>query len=227
MKRALLLLLAAPAAVAQQDYTATTAASGLQINGYADVGFAVAEGDGTSFAPGDTRIPADYGTDTFATAVNTRGDVASTDARGRFVNGFLPRSMNMGGQPSVLLNTFDLDLKYAAATAPILLFSRIQLLPRYGANGNETRVLVLTTFELDEYVFGALRAGASGFLLKGGEPADLLLAVRVVASGESLLAPSVACKPSTPRSHDSRKPFRTSRKLCCKPVPKPRRATAP
>jgi DNA-binding NarL/FixJ family response regulator len=56
---------------------------------------------------------------------------------------------------------------------------------------NDTRVLVLTTFELDEYVFGALRAGASGFLLKGGEPADLLLAVRVVASGESLLAPSV------------------------------------
>jgi DNA-binding NarL/FixJ family response regulator len=54
-----------------------------------------------------------------------------------------------------------------------------------------TRVLVLTTFELDEYVFGALRAGASGFLLKGGEPADLLTAVRVVAAGESLLAPSV------------------------------------
>jgi DNA-binding NarL/FixJ family response regulator len=55
----------------------------------------------------------------------------------------------------------------------------------------DTRVLVLTTFELDEYVFGALRAGASGFLLKGGEPADLLLAIRVVATGESLLAPSV------------------------------------
>jgi DNA-binding NarL/FixJ family response regulator len=55
----------------------------------------------------------------------------------------------------------------------------------------DTRVLVLTTFELDEYVFGALRAGASGFLLKGGEPADLLQAVRVVATGESLLAPSV------------------------------------
>jgi DNA-binding NarL/FixJ family response regulator len=53
------------------------------------------------------------------------------------------------------------------------------------------RVLVLTTFELDEYVFGALRAGASGFLLKGGEPADLLTAVRTVAAGESLLAPSV------------------------------------
>ncbi len=54
-----------------------------------------------------------------------------------------------------------------------------------------TRVLVLTTFELDEFVFGALRAGASGFLLKGGEPAELLRAVRTVAAGESLLAPSV------------------------------------
>jgi DNA-binding NarL/FixJ family response regulator len=56
---------------------------------------------------------------------------------------------------------------------------------------SNTRVLVLTTFELDEYVFGALDAGASGFLLKGGEPADLVHAIRVVADGESLLAPSV------------------------------------
>jgi DNA-binding NarL/FixJ family response regulator len=52
-------------------------------------------------------------------------------------------------------------------------------------------VLVLTTFELDEYVFGALRAGASGFLLKDVEPADLVTAVRVVAAGEALLAPRV------------------------------------
>ena len=56
---------------------------------------------------------------------------------------------------------------------------------------SSTRILVLTTFELDEYVFGALRAGASGFLLKGGEPADLLSAIRLVAAGEALLAPSV------------------------------------
>ncbi|MDQ6817233.1 MAG: response regulator transcription factor [Actinomycetota bacterium] len=56
---------------------------------------------------------------------------------------------------------------------------------------NHTRVLVLTTFELDEYVFAALHAGASGFLLKGGEPADLIRAIRVVAGGDSLLAPSV------------------------------------
>jgi len=54
-----------------------------------------------------------------------------------------------------------------------------------------TRVLVLTTFELDEYVFGALDAGASGFLLKGGEPADLINAIRVIAAGDALLAPSV------------------------------------
>jgi DNA-binding NarL/FixJ family response regulator len=52
-----------------------------------------------------------------------------------------------------------------------------------------TRVIVLTTFELDEYVFGALRAGAAGFLLKDVEPAALVEAVRVVAGGEALLAP--------------------------------------
>jgi len=55
-----------------------------------------------------------------------------------------------------------------------------------------TRVLILTTFDLDEYVFGALRAGASGFLLKDTPPADLLAAVRVVAAGEGLLAPTAA-----------------------------------
>ena len=52
-----------------------------------------------------------------------------------------------------------------------------------------TRVVVLTTFELDEYVFGALRAGAAGFLLKDIEPADLVDGVRTVAAGEALLIP--------------------------------------
>jgi DNA-binding NarL/FixJ family response regulator len=52
-----------------------------------------------------------------------------------------------------------------------------------------TRVVVLTTFELDEYVFGALRAGAAGFLLKDIEPADLVDGVRIVAAGEALLIP--------------------------------------
>ncbi|HEX4258641.1 MAG TPA: response regulator transcription factor [Streptosporangiaceae bacterium] len=53
------------------------------------------------------------------------------------------------------------------------------------------RVLILTTFDLDEYVYAALRAGASGFLLKDTDPADLLTAIRVVAAGDALLAPSI------------------------------------
>jgi DNA-binding NarL/FixJ family response regulator len=53
------------------------------------------------------------------------------------------------------------------------------------------RVIILTTFDLDDYVFAALRAGASGFLLKDTLPADLLTAIRVVAAGDALLAPSI------------------------------------
>ncbi|MBS4754616.1 response regulator transcription factor [Nocardioides sp. zg-ZUI104] len=56
---------------------------------------------------------------------------------------------------------------------------------------NDVRVVMLTTFELDEYVFEALRLGASGFLLKDADPAELLAAIRIVADGGSLLAPSV------------------------------------
>jgi DNA-binding NarL/FixJ family response regulator len=55
----------------------------------------------------------------------------------------------------------------------------------------DVRALILTTFDLDEYVFAALRAGASGFLLKDTLPTDLLTAIRVVAAGDALLAPSV------------------------------------
>ena len=54
-----------------------------------------------------------------------------------------------------------------------------------------TRVLVLTTFDLDEYVYGALRAGASGFLLKDTPRAELLRAVQVIAAGDALLAPGI------------------------------------
>ncbi|MGW4482736.1 response regulator [Amycolatopsis sp. NPDC004368] len=55
----------------------------------------------------------------------------------------------------------------------------------------DVKVLVLTTFDVDEYVYEALRAGASGFLLKDTEPVELLRALRVVAAGEALLAPTV------------------------------------
>jgi DNA-binding NarL/FixJ family response regulator len=56
---------------------------------------------------------------------------------------------------------------------------------------SKTRVVILTTYELDEYVFDALAAGASGFLLKAAPPEDLIRAIREVASGDALLAPSV------------------------------------
>ena len=55
----------------------------------------------------------------------------------------------------------------------------------------DTRVLVLTTFDLDEYVYKALRVGASGFLLKDAGPRELLNAIRVVATGDALIAPSI------------------------------------
>jgi DNA-binding NarL/FixJ family response regulator len=74
--------------------------------------------------------------------------------------------------------------------------------------GNGPRVLVVTTFDLDEYVYEALRAGASGFLLKNAPPEQLVTAVRVVADGDALLAPRVTKRlieafchqPATPRS---------------------------
>jgi DNA-binding NarL/FixJ family response regulator len=62
---------------------------------------------------------------------------------------------------------------------------------RLVATGSTARIVILTTFDLDEYVFAALRAGASGFLLKDVRPADLVDAVRIVAHGEALLAPTV------------------------------------
>jgi DNA-binding NarL/FixJ family response regulator len=69
-----------------------------------------------------------------------------------------------------------------------------------------SRVLILTTFERDEYVFGALQAGASGFLLKNAPPEQLLHAVRVVAAGDALLAPSVTRRIIEQFAHQPVKP---------------------
>jgi DNA-binding NarL/FixJ family response regulator len=69
--------------------------------------------------------------------------------------------------------------------------ARRLLAPYAGGRTGGPRVLMLTTFDVDDYVYEALRAGASGFLLKDAPPADLIAAVRVVAKGEALLAPSV------------------------------------
>jgi DNA-binding NarL/FixJ family response regulator len=70
-----------------------------------------------------------------------------------------------------------------AATSALLGPERVE--------GHQPRVLMLTTFDLDDYIYEALRVGASGFLLKDSEPEELLHAVRVVAAGEALLSPSV------------------------------------
>jgi DNA-binding NarL/FixJ family response regulator len=67
----------------------------------------------------------------------------------------------------------------------------IEATRRLAEAGNPARIIILTTFDLDEAVFAALRAGASGFLLKNIRPGDLAEAVRVVARGEALLAPTV------------------------------------
>jgi hypothetical protein len=127
-----------------EGYTPDDPGSALTIGGYLDIGFANAQGNGTSFHPDDTRLPADYGVDTFAPAVNSRGEVASTDAGGRFTNGFLPRSAGIGGRPSTLVNTLSLDLRYDAPGTPLMVFSRVQLLPRAGTG--DARVLVEQAF---------------------------------------------------------------------------------
>ena len=85
----------------------------------------------------------------------------------------------------------------------------------------QTRVVILTTYELDEYVFDALAAGASAFLLKAAPPEDLIRAIRVVASGDALLAPSVtrrlieefAKRPETPARAVKRLEGLTEREL--------------
>jgi DNA-binding NarL/FixJ family response regulator len=66
----------------------------------------------------------------------------------------------------------------------------IEATKRIVDGGSATRILVLTTFDLDEYVHGAIRAGASGFLLKDVRPAELVDAIRVVAAGNALLSPA-------------------------------------
>lgn len=78
---------------------------------------------------------------------------------------------------------------------------------------SEVKVIVLTTFELDEYVFTALRDGAAGFLVKDTEPADLIRAVRVVAAGESLLSPSVTRRLISEYASRSRPPSRPATQL--------------
>jgi DNA-binding NarL/FixJ family response regulator len=70
----------------------------------------------------------------------------------------------------------------------------IEATRRITATGSRTQVLIMTTFDLDEYVYAGLRAGASGFLLKDARPEELIAGIRAVADGESVVAPSLTRK---------------------------------
>jgi DNA-binding NarL/FixJ family response regulator len=110
------------------------------------------------------------------------GLVADMEFVGEASNGLQALALARQQQPDVLLMDVRMpELDGIEATR------RITADPRTAG----VRVLVLTTFDLDEHVYAALAAGASGFLLKDVTPEDLVRAIRVVAAGESLLAPSV------------------------------------
>ena len=93
-----------------------------------------------------------------------------------------------GEQAVALVEELDPDVILLDIRMPNL--DGIEATKRIVASGSGTRILVLTTFDLDEYVYGAIRAGASGFLLKDVRPGELVDAIRVVASGNALLGPT-------------------------------------
>jgi DNA-binding NarL/FixJ family response regulator len=94
-----------------------------------------------------------------------------------------------GQQAVALAEELDPDVILMDVRMPVL--DGVEATRRILTGDARVRVLILTTFDLDEYAFEALRAGASGFLLKDARPPDLVEAIRVVARGDALLAPSV------------------------------------
>lgn len=94
-----------------------------------------------------------------------------------------------GAQAVAMTRRLHPDVVLMDVRMPVL--DGIQATRQIVASGSAARILVLTTFNLDEYVYAALRAGASGFLLKDVPPADLLTGIRAVAGGEAVVAPSV------------------------------------
>jgi len=94
-----------------------------------------------------------------------------------------------GAQAVAMTRRLRPDVVLMDVRMPVL--DGIQATRQIVAAGSAARVLVLTTFNLDEYVFAALRAGASGFLLKDVPPADLLTGIRAVAAGDAVVAPAV------------------------------------
>jgi DNA-binding NarL/FixJ family response regulator len=94
-----------------------------------------------------------------------------------------------GSQALAMTRALRPDVVLMDVRMPVL--DGIEATRQIVASGAATRVLVLTTFDLDEYVYAALRAGASGFLLKDVPPGDLLTGIRAVAAGDAMVAPSI------------------------------------
>ena len=113
----------------------------------------------------------------FRALIDSEPDLA---VLGEAANGSEAVAVTRQARPDVVL----MDIRM-----PVL--DGIEATRRISAAGPTPRVLILTTFDLDEYVFAALRAGASGFLLKERPPEELLSAIRVIAAGEALLAPNI------------------------------------
>lgn len=97
-----------------------------------------------------------------------------------------------GAQALTVCAAADPDVVLMDVRMPVL--DGVEATARLLRTPTRARVLVLTTFDVDDYVYAALRAGASGFLLKDATPEELVAAVRVVAAGEALLAPTVTSR---------------------------------
>ena len=93
-----------------------------------------------------------------------------------------------GREALTRLRTTDADVVLMDVRMPVM--DGVEATRQLLAEGSAARVVVLTTFDLDEYVFAALKAGASGFLLKDARPDELLSAIRDVAAGDAVMAPS-------------------------------------
>ncbi|MFD5504503.1 response regulator [Streptomyces sp. NPDC127061] len=117
----------------------------------------------------------------FAALLSAQGDI---DVVGEAPDGRQGVEVGRSTRPDVVLMDVRMPEMDGLAAARELLNPPVGVVHR-------PKVLMLTTFDVDDYVYEALRAGASGFLLKDAPPADLISAVRVVAAGEALLAPSV------------------------------------
>ena len=123
-----------------------------------------------------------------------------------------------GAQALLALTQRPVDVVLMDIRMPVL--DGVETTRRIVDGGLSARVLVLTTFDVDEYVFAALKAGASGFLLKDARPGELLSAIRNVAAGDAVMAPSttkrllehvVPTLPDTPRQEDPRLALLTDR----------------